>query len=1028
MKYWIISGNVNNNRKNLEEWFTYLREKKIAVMGWSDENWYGKAFKDKVAVGDMIVVAQGSNANKRLCVAGIVKDDAESGKLDNAPGEYETYRHLEPAIVLKDEPSSYGITFKDAAYGDSSRPPSLYQLYPLRNEADRRIVLKMHELLGIKATDFAEDEGDELVELIDEFKRSYMDAGDGEYHKKLLLQGREQGKKNYEKVIQLQKEGKDITDAVLYGLLPHQDTQQNREKGHWIHVAPCVTKDIKEWFEGAGWARHEEWSEIAKQLFGFIQKAVENPQDFRSLCNNFDKTFPHKGFQVGMLSPILNVLSPDNYLVVNKKPVMVINWLSNANFQAHIKDMPDIIASMKKWVEENKLLLEPLTPEGLSIFDTFDIFCHWVKAVKKFPLKKSTGASNERRDLYGRGNFEAAETVIKKIFANESIRNAAIQFAIECIQRAHAKNTNNWEVTLRPRSIALNVGFCRIFRFHLSELSFFLLGSAFPAELREKYADIVTFDEKPFKSIDEEIGKCIIAPEKLIDALSDIKYAIFEFIDLAGSKSKSSIWASSHSPGVLEYFRNTFAKELPSPDYEEQIIEAISEDEDTEYGEAKQTTEENEADRVEESTAETSSGTSYWWLNANPKIWDIVAPPIGTRQTYTSHNANGNKRRVYQYFKQVKPGDLLLGYVASPIRQVAALCRVTKGLHQSDEGEVFEFEKVEQFPEPISLKELQSQKELKDCEPLINNQGSLFKLRPEEYEVIRGIIDAANEDAVVHGISEPFTIEQVVNATGFSIDRIDYWKGAIERKKQAVFYGPPGTGKTWIAEHLAKHIVGGTDGIVDCIQFHPAYTYEEFMQGIRPDTTDKGNLQFELKPGRFLEFCVKARQRKSPCVLIIDEINRANLARVFGELMYLLEYREKDMPLAGGLRFSIPENVRIIGTMNTADRSIALVDFALRRRFAFLELAPEYDLLLEFQRKGGFNAEGLVNTLKDVNAKINDKNFYLGISFFMIDDLSMKIEEIWRMEIETYLEEYFFSQPEAIVGFRWDKIKERVLS
>ena len=108
---------------------------------------------------------------------------------------------------------------------------------------------------------------------------------------------------------------------------------------------------------------------------------------------------------------------------------------------------------------------------------------------------------------------------------------------------------------------------------------------------------------------------------------------------------------------------------------------------------------------------------------------------------------------------------------------------------------------------------------------------------------------------------------------------------------------------------------------------------------------------------------MRARQRSGPCVLIVDEINRANLSRVFGELMYLLEYRDVEISLAGGERFSIPPNVRLIGTMNTADRSIALVDFALRRRFAFIELRPEYDILLVYQRKRGFEATGLVSDI-----------------------------------------------------------------
>src|SRR5690606_31193687 len=139
---------------------------------------------------------------------------------------------------------------------------------------------------------------------------------------------------------------------------------------------------------------------------------------------------------------------------------------------------------------------------------------------------------------------------------------------------------------------------------------------------------------------------------------------------------------------------------------------------------------------------------------------------------------------------------------------------------------------------------------------------------------------------------------------------------------------PPGTGKTYLAQRLARFLIGTGDGFVDLVQFHPAYAYEDFIQGIRPVAQPDGSLSYEMTPGRFLQFCAEARRREGPCVLIIDEINRANLSRVFGELMYLLEYRDQEIPLAGGGVFSIPTNVRLLGTMNTADRSVALVDHA----------------------------------------------------------------------------------------------------
>ncbi|MDX9956103.1 MAG: AAA family ATPase [Anaerolineae bacterium] len=260
--------------------------------------------------------------------------------------------------------------------------------------------------------------------------------------------------------------------------------------------------------------------------------------------------------------------------------------------------------------------------------------------------------------------------------------------------------------------------------------------------------------------------------------------------------------------------------------------------------------------------------------------------------------------------------------------------------------------------------------------------------------------------------------------TGFTEAELARWVRAIERKGQAILYGPPGTGKTYVAEHLARHLIGGGDGFSDLVQFHPAYAYEDFIQGLRPQARKDGGLDYPLVPGRFLEFCTQAAQRTGRCVLIIDEINRANLARVFGELMYLLEYRDSEIPLAGGRRFRIPENVRIIGTMNTADRSIALVDHALRRRFAFLALYPNYEVLRRYHEKTGFPVESLIGKLKELNQHINDFHYQVGITFFLREDLTETLPDIWRMEIEPYLEEYFFDQPGNVDKFRWVNVNK----
>ena len=272
--------------------------------------------------------------------------------------------------------------------------------------------------------------------------------------------------------------------------------------------------------------------------------------------------------------------------------------------------------------------------------------------------------------------------------------------------------------------------------------------------------------------------------------------------------------------------------------------------------------------------------------------------------------------------------------------------------------------------------------------------------------------------------------EEISEITGFQTTQLAQWIDTINRKGQTIIQGPPGTGKTFLAQKLAQHLIGGGDGFSDIIQFHPAYTYEDFIQGIRPQSQD-GQLTYPIVPGRFLEFCEKAEVCEDTCVLIIDEINRANLSQVFGELMYLLDDREdtqRFITLASGQLFKIPTNVRIMGTMNTADRSIALVDNALRRRFAFIPVYPNYEVLRQFHQreKTGFPVDKLTSILEDVNLAINNKHYELGISFFLTKTLAEDIQDIWQMEIEPYLEEYFFDNQAKLDEFLWNKIKDKL--
>ena len=202
--------------------------------------------------------------------------------------------------------------------------------------------------------------------------------------------------------------------------------------------------------------------------------------------------------------------------------------------------------------------------------------------------------------------------------------------------------------------------------------------------------------------------------------------------------------------------------------------------------------------------------------------------------------------------------------------------------------------------------------------------------------------DGASAEQIFSITVTPETLDDLAARLLWDTEHLRNIRRLLEDKRQIVFYGPPGTGKTYVALELAHHFAGAEDA-TDLVQFHPSYAYEDFVEGYRP--ADKsGQPGFELKPGPLKRIADKARsQPDATHVLVIDEINRGNVARVFGELYFLLEYRGPDHEISlqySDKRFSLPDNLWFIATMNTADRSIALVDAALRRRFHFVEFSP----------------------------------------------------------------------------------------
>ena len=259
----------------------------------------------------------------------------------------------------------------------------------------------------------------------------------------------------------------------------------------------------------------------------------------------------------------------------------------------------------------------------------------------------------------------------------------------------------------------------------------------------------------------------------------------------------------------------------------------------------------------------------------------------------------------------------------------------------------------------------------------------------------------------------------------------------LEDKKQVIFQGPPGTGKTYLARKLAECLAESRDR-VRLVQFHPSYAYEDFVQGFRPKLTKKRGAGFELRNGPLVEMAEAAREvaeaePEEKYFLIIDEINRGNLSKVLGELYFLLEYRDERIQLQysdPGSKFSLPPNLYIIGTMNTADRSIALVDLALRRRFHFVEFHPDKPPIEGLLERWLEAKAPRMTWVKDVvakaNQKLNDRHAAIGPSYFMREGLDeAKVETIWQHNVLPYIEERLFGQEERLKDFDLDKLRDK---
>ena len=384
--------------------------------------------------------------------------------------------------------------------------------------------------------------------------------------------------------------------------------------------------------------------------------------------------------------------------------------------------------------------------------------------------------------------------------------------------------------------------------------------------------------------------------------------------------------------------------------------------------------------------SEDEDNTNYYFIVAGGDQFNFTNQNVDDTVRYSSHSDNGRVRNDFECFNDIQVGDRLICYDATPSLQIIGESICTSELNDDE----IEIKLIEKFETPIDFEVIKNTKELDDIPNKIKSRKTLFKLNDIEYKTIRDLINGNYK-------IEQYTVDDYNNDVYAGM--YNELSSLLKRKKNIIIKGAPGVGKTYMAKRLAYAMMNKKDeNRIEFVQFHQSYSYEDFVEGLRP--VDDSN-RFEVKDGIFKKFCNEkaSLDPDNKYYFIIDEINRGNISKIFGELLMLIEDDKRgDSKYTVKLPYSnkpfvVPDNVYIIGMMNTADRSLASLDYALRRRFSFADIEPAFDKdgFLEYQNSINddyFNE--IIKTIVDLNKEITDpeknpslgKGFAIGHSYF----------------------------------------------
>jgi len=631
--------------------------------------------------------------------------------------------------------------------------------------------------------------------------------------------------------------------------------------------------------------------------------------------------------------------------------------------------------------------------------------------------------SNEVRPLWdvakspraGRSGPTSLSEDIEAVFPVTEDRLVFLRVVAEAIVTADRANPSSWSVSRRDRGIALNVGPNRALGAFADEVGFIAMGSE--PELVEAFADARVEAEVSRYSFPEDAYYVTLSSS---GSFADATGALSEGLTAAvkATASRNTPYRRSFSEEAIVYVEEALGIELPRPPAQDSTsgvrawIVRVNRDDGTGAAEA-----------LEEGTTKV-----FWEINVPAgSSMDDVRAALRLSDPDLSNNVVGNQAgNIHRFITRMQPGDLVL----MPVKSDLYLGTII--------GDAVFHQTAGEWSRDVEWANADAPVDRADVSPALFSRLRTLLTVTEISELVDELQSFIDSDDVTPPppVGVQLQAIDIDTAQTWMLDRewLQEIVDMLSSKKQVIFYGPPGTGKTYLAAKLANQLTAN-GGSYQMVQFHPSYSYEDFVEGFRPRVTD-GNMTYELSPGPVKNLAEAARANPNdPYFLIIDEINRGNLAKIFGELYYLLEYRDESLILQYGNttddQFSLPKNLFVIGTMNTADRSIAMVDSAIRRRFYFVEFSPTekpISGLLRAWLKRERLDDSVALLLEELNLLLDDSDYSIGPSYLMTErvDQQRELERIWKHAIMPLLTEHFYGQPGTAERFELAALQRAV--